>query len=154
MAFLNWWHQQDGQLAVLLEEVKAWEGAEVRVWYFSCGHDRFVLRLARGDVGRREFSFLDFMECDPIAVSNLDRLTDVRITASPEEGWRLMAAGISIDFRICNFGEVSAEVLQEFSGIAPPILLDEKSGIASIPRMAPLLKGGGHYGYRDEQNRD
>ncbi len=151
MVSLNWYHQQEGHWAALLEEVKAWEEAEVRVWHFSCTHDRFALRLARSEAEGRVFKFLAFVDCGPIAVRNLDRLSDVQITALHGDGWCFTATGISIEFRICSLRDLSAEALQEISGIAPPILLGEKFGDFHIPRMAPLLKGGGHYGYRDEQ---
>lgn len=153
MVSLNWYHRQEGHLGALLEEVKAWEGAEVRVWHFCCTHNRFVLRLARSEAGSREFKFLAFRDCGPIAVRNLDRLSELQITDLHGDGWCFTATGISIEFRICSLQDLSAEALQEISGIAPPILLGEKFGDFHIPRMAPLLLGGGHYGYRDEQER-
>jgi len=139
------------QLAVFQEELEPWIGAEVRVWYFSCTHNRFVLRLTRLKEGNREFKFLAFLDCGPIEVRNLGHLADVAITDLRGKRWRMEAVGISIECYACSIQDLSAEALQDMSGIAPPILLGEKFGDFHIPRMAPLLIGGGHYGYGDEQ---
>jgi len=118
-----------GQLASFQEELNAWLGAEVRVWYFSCSHDRFALRLARGEQGNRAFKFLVFIGCESIAVRNLGRLTQVSITDLRGKRWRMDATGISIDFYQCALSEPSAESLQEMAGIAPPILLDKNYSV-------------------------
>ena len=116
------------QLAVFQEELEAWIGAEVRVWYFSCSFNRFVLRLARGEAGSREFKFLAFLDCGPITVCNLDRLTDVKITDLRGKRWRIEATGISVECYACSLQDLSAESLQEFAGLAHPIYLDGKYG--------------------------
>lgn len=117
------------QLAVFQKELKEWIGAEVRVWYFSCSFNRLVLRLARGDAGSREFKFLRFLDCGQITMCNLDRLVDVEIADLRGKRWRLEATGISIDFYSCSLAKLSAEVLQEMAGLAPPIVLDDKYGV-------------------------
>lgn len=114
------------QLRALEEELNAWAGAEVRVWHFSCSHNRFALRLARGIEGKREFKFLKFAMCDSISLRNLNRLSQVRIADIGENRWRFDSDGISIVFWNCSFTEATMESLQEMAGIAPPILLERK----------------------------
>ena len=114
------------QLAVFQEELQDWIGSELRVWYFSCSFNRFVLRLARGEAGSREFKFLAFLDCGPITVCNLDRLTDVKITDLRGKRWRLEATGISVEFYACSLQSLSEASLQEMAGLALPILLDVK----------------------------
>lgn len=118
------------QLNVFCEELNAWIGAEVRVWYFSCTHDRLVLRLARGEEGDREFRFLKFALCESIVLRDLGRLTQFEISDLRGKLWRFDATGISIVFWSCSLTELGADALQEMAGLAPPIFLDS---LISIP---------------------
>lgn len=112
------------QLAIFQDGLKEWIGAEVRVWYYSCTHDRLVLLLKRGEAVHRDFRFLTFARCDDITILCPKLFTHVMITDLQGTRWRLEATAISIDFYSCSLAELSVESLQEMSGLAPPILLD------------------------------